>query len=49
MQDDRFDGIPLIPETINPDIWAEEISVSLKAQQTGSGIFDRRTVAEADS
>lgn len=26
MQDDRFDGIPLILETINPDIWAEEIA-----------------------
>ena len=33
MQDDRFDGIPLILETINPDIWAEEIAW-LKAQQT---------------
>lgn len=26
MQDSRFDGIPLILETINPDIWAEEIT-----------------------
>ncbi len=26
MQDGRFDGIPLILETINPDIWAEEIA-----------------------
>lgn len=26
MQDSRFDGIPLILETINPDIWAEEIA-----------------------
>lgn len=25
MQDDRFNGIPLIMETPNPDIWAEEI------------------------
>lgn len=25
MKDDRFDGIPMILETINPDIWAEEI------------------------
>lgn len=25
MQDNRFDGIPLILETINPDIWAEEL------------------------
>lgn len=33
MQDSRFDGIPLILETINPDIWAEEIAW-LKAQQT---------------
>ena len=35
MQDNRFDGIPLILETINPDIWAEEIAW-LKAQQTES-------------
>ena len=35
MQDDRFDGIPLVLETINPDIWAEEIAW-LKAQQTES-------------
>ena len=27
MQDARFDGIPLILETINPDIWAEEIAL----------------------
>ena len=33
MQDNRFDGIPLILETINPDIWAEEIAW-LRAQQT---------------
>jgi apurinic endonuclease (APN1) len=33
MQDNRFDGIPLILETTNPDIWAEEIAW-LKAQQT---------------
>ncbi|MEW5561426.1 deoxyribonuclease IV [Enterobacter asburiae] len=33
MQDSRFDGIPLILETVNPDIWAEEIAW-LKAQQT---------------
>lgn len=32
MQDPRFDGIPLILETINPDIWAQEIAW-LKAQQ----------------
>jgi deoxyribonuclease-4 len=25
MQDDRFDNIPLILETPNPDIWKEEI------------------------
>ena len=35
MQDSRFDGIPLVLETINPDIWAEEIAW-LKAQQTES-------------
>lgn len=33
MQDTRFDGIPMVLETINPDIWAEEIAW-LKAQQT---------------
>ena len=33
MQDIRFDGIPLILETINPDIWPEEIAW-LKSQQT---------------
>ncbi|WP_061709746.1 deoxyribonuclease IV [Pseudenterobacter timonensis] len=32
MQDSRFDNIPLVLETINPDIWAEEIAW-LKAQQ----------------
>ncbi len=37
MQDDRFDGIPLILETINPDIWAEEIAW-LKAQQTEKAV-----------
>lgn len=35
MQDSRFDGIPLILETVNPDIWAEEIAW-LNAQQTAS-------------
>lgn len=33
MQDNRFDGIPMVLETVNPDIWAEEIAW-LKAQQT---------------
>lgn len=33
MQDNRFDNIPLILETINPDIWAEEIAW-LRAQQS---------------
>ncbi len=32
MQHDEFNGIPLILETINPDIWADEIAW-LKAQQ----------------
>ncbi|MGQ8773801.1 deoxyribonuclease IV [Serratia sp. NA_112.1] len=32
MRDSRFDNIPLILETVNPDIWAEEIAW-LKAQQ----------------
>ncbi|CQR23470.1 endonuclease IV [Yersinia enterocolitica] len=26
MRDARFDNIPLILETVNPDIWAEEIA-----------------------
>ncbi len=34
MQQPHFDNIPLILETINPDIWNEEIAW-LKAQQTG--------------
>ncbi|ECU9888445.1 deoxyribonuclease IV [Salmonella enterica] len=37
MQDARFDGIPLILETINPDIWAEEIAW-LKAQQIAEAV-----------
>ena len=32
MRDARFDGIPLILETVNPDIWVEEIAW-FKAQQ----------------
>lgn len=32
MRDERFDGIPLILETVNPDIWMDEI-VWLKSQQ----------------
>ncbi|MEY0300294.1 deoxyribonuclease IV [Providencia manganoxydans] len=32
MKDSRFDGIPLILETINPDIWPQEIAW-LKSQQ----------------
>ena len=32
MQDNRFDGLPLVLETTNPDIWGEEIAW-LKAQQ----------------
>ncbi len=32
MKDERFDNIPLILETINPDIWKDEIAW-LKAQQ----------------
>lgn len=35
MRDARFDNIPLILETVNPDIWAEEIAW-LKAQQRSS-------------
>ena len=37
MQDNRFDGIPLILETTNPDIWAEEIAW-LKAQQVAEEV-----------
>ncbi len=37
MRDSRFDGIPLILETINPDIWAEEIAW-LKAQQSQQAV-----------
>ncbi len=37
MQDARFDGIPLILETTNPDIWAEEIAW-LKAQQIAEAV-----------
>lgn len=33
MKDPRFDGIPLILETVNPDIWPQEIAW-LKSQQT---------------
>ncbi|WJV55472.1 deoxyribonuclease IV [Pectobacteriaceae bacterium CE70] len=35
MRDPRFDGIPLILETINSAIWAEEIAW-LKSQQSGN-------------
>ena len=37
MRDSRFDGIPLILETTNPDIWAEEIAW-LKAQQVEESV-----------
>ena len=37
MQASRFDGIPMVLETINPDIWAEEIAW-LKAQQTEKAV-----------
>ncbi len=29
MSDDRFRGIPLILETVNPEIWADEIQMLL--------------------
>ncbi len=48
MQDDRFDGIPLILETINPDIWAEEIAW-LKAQQTEKAVAYDERQGKADS
>ncbi len=35
MRDSRFDGIPLILETVNPDIWMDEIAW-LKSQQIQS-------------
>lgn len=37
MKDPRFDGIPLILETVNPDIWKDEIAW-LKAQQTSASV-----------
>lgn len=36
MRDSRFDGIPLILETINPDIWAEEIAWLRTQQNDGA-------------
>jgi deoxyribonuclease-4 len=33
MQDKRFDGIPLVLETIDPSIWADEIEL-LRSFQT---------------
>ncbi|MDO7635620.1 MAG: TIM barrel protein, partial [Porticoccaceae bacterium] len=33
MQDPRFDGIPLILETIDPSIWADEIDLLRSFQQ----------------
>ncbi len=33
MRDPRFDGIPMILETVEPEIWGEEIAW-LKAQET---------------
>ncbi len=36
MNDSRFDGIPLILETVEPEIWAEEICW-LRSLQTGLG------------
>ncbi len=38
MQDSRFDDIPLILETINPDIWAEEIARAGAANGRGLGL-----------
>ncbi|BCQ45976.1 hypothetical protein ERHA55_35030 [Erwinia rhapontici] len=32
MKDKRFDGIPMILETVNPDIWKDEIAW-LKSEQ----------------
>ncbi|WP_219953149.1 deoxyribonuclease IV [Dickeya zeae] len=36
MRDSRFDGIPLILETINPDIWAQEITWLTSQQSPAS-------------
>ena len=33
MKDARFDGIPLIMETPNPDIWAQELELLRSFQQ----------------
>lgn len=35
MKDSRFDGIPMILETVNPDIWKDEIAW-LKSEQQPS-------------
>ncbi len=35
MKDARFDGIPMILETVNPDIWKDEIAW-LKSEQQSS-------------
>lgn len=35
MKDERFDGIPLILETPNPDKWPEEISILKKLYEAG--------------
>ena len=35
MQDSRFDGIPLVLETIDPSIWADEIDL-LRSFQTAA-------------
>ncbi|MCX0501030.1 deoxyribonuclease IV [Erwinia billingiae] len=36
MKDPRFDGIPMILETVNPDIWKDEIAW-LKSEQRSAG------------
>ncbi len=46
MQDSRFDGIPLILETINPDIWAEEIASAAGAADCRSGVNRDKKRAE---
>ncbi len=46
MQDSRFDGIPLILETINPDIWAEEIAAA-GAADCRSGVIETKRAEQS--
>lgn len=39
MQDSRFDGIPLVLETINPDIWQKRLPAESPANRTSGGVI----------